>query len=110
MHVFGGIGRFVFTQYEDIWLDEFFVKVGCLPHEPIDDVYMTLREHSGYDIPFGRKVKERKLVGFFGNLALGAQVGAIDVAVFIDHRVFDEVEILKRKGLVEVQLLLGARI
>ena len=78
------------------------MKVGCLPHKTIDDIDMTLREHGGYDIPFGRKIKKRKLVGFFGNLALGAQVGAIDVAVFIDHWVFDDVKILESKSLVEV--------
>ena len=48
------------------------MKVSSLPHKAIDDVNVTLRKHGGDDIPFGGEIKECKLVGFFGDLALGA--------------------------------------
>ena len=53
VHIFCCICCFVFAEYQHIGFNEFFVKVSCLTHESINDIYMALGKHGRNDIPFG---------------------------------------------------------
>ena len=108
MEVFDGADAPALPQNGRIRSDEFLTKRGRLAHETVDDPFVTLGQHGGDDIPFGREVEEGEEV--LDLLGLAVFFRGIDVAEFVDQGVPDQPVIPEGKTLLEIQLLLGQRI
>ena len=85
-----------------------FTERSRLSHESVNHLRVVLRKYGWNNVPLRGKIEQREEIIFF--LHLQMILGSIYVRKLIDHRIFNDVVILKGKALSKVQFLLRIRI